>query len=295
MNKVIVRVKGGLGNQLWCFAAARRLAMANDAELVLDDVTGFARDALYRRQYSLRPFRIPARLATPAERLEPFERARRFVHKQWSRRQPFAIRSYLEQEQLDFDERLLARRVEGTLRLDGLWMGEGYLQGSEEVIRRELEIDGASFPARAVQMARRIRAADSVAIHVRWFDSPGQSSAFNAGARYYGAAIARIRSAIERPHFFVFSDRPDAAAALLGLAPQDSTVVDLGLAETDAYVDLWLMSQCRHFIIANSTFSWWAAWLGEREPNLTIAPRLAIDGKTAWGFKGLLPDRWLTL
>ena len=295
MNKVIVRVKGGLGNQLWCFATARRLAMANEAELVLDDVTGFARDALYRRQYALQPFRISARRATPAERLEPFERARRFLHKRWSRHQPFAVRPYLEQEQLDFDERLLARRVSGTLRLDGLWMGEGYLKGAEDVIRRELVIDSASCPEAAAPMAEQILAVNSVAVHVRWFDAPGQPSAFNAGAEYYAAAIARMRSAIERPHFFVFSDRPDAACALLGLASDQCTVVDLGLAESDAYVDLWLMSKCRHFIIANSTFSWWAAWLGERTPNLTIAPRLAIDGKTAWGFKGLLPERWLVL
>src|SRR6267154_4898422 len=81
VKKVIARMRGGLGNQLFCYAAARRLALVNDAELVIDDVTGFARDRQYRRRYALDRFRIAARKATPAERLEPFERYRRGLMK----------------------------------------------------------------------------------------------------------------------------------------------------------------------------------------------------------------------
>ena len=98
MAKVIARIKGGLGNQLFCYAAARRLALVNGADLMLDDVTGFARDYQYRRRYALDHFNIMARKATPAERLEPFERLRRGVARAISRRLPFERRMYLEQE-----------------------------------------------------------------------------------------------------------------------------------------------------------------------------------------------------
>ena len=81
MNKVIARIKGGIGNQLFCYAAARRLALVNNAELVIDDITGFVRDRHYNRKYALDHFHIPCRKATPAERLEPFERYRRGVMK----------------------------------------------------------------------------------------------------------------------------------------------------------------------------------------------------------------------
>lgn len=81
MSKLIARIKGGLGNQLFCYAEARRLALVNNAELVIDDVTGFVRDRQYRRQYALARFHIPARKATPAERMEPFERYRRGLAK----------------------------------------------------------------------------------------------------------------------------------------------------------------------------------------------------------------------
>src|SRR5712691_2524903 len=122
-------MKGGLGNQLFCYAAARRLALANNAELVIDDVTGFARDRQYRRQYALDSCHIPVRKATPAERLEPFERYRRGVAKWLSRKKPFAERRYLEQEGLDFDERLLDVKVKGGTLSGWPVAKRGLLQG----------------------------------------------------------------------------------------------------------------------------------------------------------------------
>lgn len=77
MSQVVVRIMGGLGNQLFCYSAARRLAVANGAELVLDDVSGFTRDRRYRRRFMLQQFGIPCRHATAAERLEPLARYRR--------------------------------------------------------------------------------------------------------------------------------------------------------------------------------------------------------------------------
>src|SRR6266853_438179 len=97
-DRVIARIKGGLGNQLFCYAAARRLALVNNAELVIDDVTGFVRDRQYRRRYALDHFHISVRKATPAERLEPLERYRRGLMKWLSRRKPLEERCYVEQE-----------------------------------------------------------------------------------------------------------------------------------------------------------------------------------------------------
>ena len=96
--KVITRIRGGLGNQLFCYAAARRLAVINDAELVIDDVTGFIRDQEYRRKYHLDVFNIPARKASPSERMEPFERIRRGIAKFMSSRKTFERKGYIVQE-----------------------------------------------------------------------------------------------------------------------------------------------------------------------------------------------------
>ncbi|WP_447860117.1 alpha-1,2-fucosyltransferase [Nitrospira calida] len=294
-GKVIARIKGGLGNQLFCYAAARRLALANDAELVIDDVTGFARDRLYRRTYLLDGFRIPCRKATPAERLEPFERARRAVAKWINRRRPFHERSYLEQEGLDFDARVLDYKVKGTVYLDGLWQSEGYFKEVEDVIRKDLEI-GPPQDEAARQLAAQIRGMNAVAIHVRWFDLPNAGpSAYNLPAAYYQRAMAEIERRVESPAYVLFSDEPGAATSLLGLPPDRLLVVGDVVKDADPVTELGLMAQCRHFIIANSTFSWWGAWLGEKLGSVVIAPAVRVVGKTAWGVRGLLPGRWVTV
>jgi len=80
---------------------------------------------------------------------------------------------------------------------------------------------------------------------------------------------------------------------LIALPKERVTVISHNKGDENAYADLWLMTQCKHFIIANSTFSWWGAWLGENADTIVIAPNIVVRGITSWGFKGLIPKRWL--
>jgi hypothetical protein len=290
--KIITRIKGGLGNQLFCYAAARRLALVNNAELVIDNVSGFARDRLYHRQYMLDRFQIPVRKATQVERLEPFERYRRGVMKWISRSKPFVEKRYLEQEGIDFDERLLEFKVNGVLYLDGLWQSEGYFKDVEQTIREDLRI----FPPTDVlnqRMAEEIRNSQAVALHVRWFDAPGSMEKHNVSTGYYQRAIAQLEEKIDSPRYFLFSDDPDAVRASLTLPEGRVTFITHNREDENAFADLWLMTLCRHFITANSSFSWWGAWLGGWSEKIIMTPDAKIIGKTAWGFKGLIPDEWV--
>jgi Glycosyl transferase family 11 len=292
MKKVVARIKGGLGNQLFCYAAARRLALVNEAELVVDDVTGFSRDYQYRRRYLLDKFSLPIRKATPAERLEPFERYRRALMKWWNRRKPFMERRYLVQERLEFDERLLSVKVKETLYLDGLWQSERYFKDVSETLRSELRITPPTDPLNR-QISEEIKHTNAVALHVRWFDAPGSTEIYNVSAGYYARALDLIESKVKSPHYFLFSDDPDAARVKLGLPDDRLTVVFQNRGDKAEYADLWLMSLCQHFITANSTFSWWGAWLGSVKNKLVLTPNLKINGKAAWGFEGLIPDDWV--
>ncbi len=295
MQAVVVRIKGGLGNQLFCYAAARRLALVNDAELVIDDVTGFIRDRRYRRRYCLDRFRIPARKATAWERMEPFERYRRGLAKCLAKRRPFHCRRYVEQEGINFDERLLTYKVRGTVHLDGLWQSEGYFKDVEATVREDLEIVPPADRL-TLDMARRIRECNAVAVHVRWFDRPGgENTTHNASLDYYRRAVDKIERRLDDPHFFVFSDDPEAAIRALNLPEGEATCVSHNKGDDNAYADLWLMTQCRHFIIANSTFSWWGAWLAQYDQKTVIAPVMQVTGMTAWGFEGLLPSGWMQI
>jgi hypothetical protein len=116
---------------------------------------------------------------------------------------------------------------------------------------------------------------------------------------YYALAIQRLLEKVDGAHFFLFSDRPQEASAMLSalLRGHNCTVVQSNGRGDSVAIDFWLMRQCRHFVIGNSTFAWWAAWLGEcqHDGSHIFAPGRNVDPQhsvTAWGFPGLLPDRW---
>ena len=294
--KIIARIKGGLGNQLFCYAAARRLALINHAELVIDDVTGFVRDQQYRRQYALDNFHIPCRKATPKERMEPFERYRRGFMKWLSWRRPFSQRCYLEQEGNGFDDRLLSLKPKELIYLDGLWQSENYFKDEEQNIRDDLRI----IPPTDVlnqRMAEKICNSNAVALHVRWFDLPGSTEGNNISVDYYQRAISLLDIKVDSPHYFVFSDAPEAALEKLGLNEDRVTLVAHNKGDENAFADLWLMTLCQHYIIANSTFSWWGAWLSDNPQKIVIYPGGGKnqDKDASFNFTGDQPFGWIKL
>jgi hypothetical protein len=294
MNKLIIRIKGGLGNQLFSYAAARRLALVNNVELVIDHISGFTKDYEYRRQYALDNFQIPVRKATKFERLEPFGSYRRWILKQQSRRQPFSSRCYLEQEGRDFDRRLLSFKITKTTYLEGYWQSENYFKDIESLIRQDLKIlPPEDYQNRAI--SEKINNCVSVSIHVRWFDKPGVNGIHNLSSDYYHNSLKLIEAQVNNPHYFLFSDNPEAAIEKLNIPSERVTFVSHNQGDSNAYADLWLMSQCRNFITANSTFSWWGAWLGSNKDKIVITPDTQIDGITAWGFDGLIPPEWIKI
>jgi hypothetical protein len=292
---IIPRILGGLGNQLFCYAAARRLALVNNAELVLDDVSGFLRDHQYQRNCQLENFNIPCRKATPAERLEPFSRARRLIKRRFNQHRTFAKRKYIKQEGIDFDPRLLRVKPQGMVYLEGYWQSEGYFKDVESTIRKDLQI---KLPTDELNLATssQIQNGTAVAVHVRFFDQPQTAGTNNAPGDYYTRAVEKMEKLAPAAHYYIFSDQPQAARVRIPLPDARVTLVAHNLGDANAYADLWLMSQCQHFIIANSTFSWWGAWLSAREGKQVIAPGFEMrQGKMWWGFKGLLPGEWVKL
>ncbi len=113
-KNLIVRVKGGLGNQLFCYAAGKRLAKVNSANLVLDNISAFENDIVYRHTFQLDNFNIDADIATPAQRLEPFKEIRRKILRFLGKYQNFENRKYIFQQENPFDERLLHLRFNST-------------------------------------------------------------------------------------------------------------------------------------------------------------------------------------
>jgi hypothetical protein len=301
-RKLIVRLKGGLGNQLFCYAAARRLAMVNDAELVLDAITGFKYDHLYHRNYALGSFHIPARMATSQEQMEPLGRFRRLIERKISERKPLAKRRYIQQVGVDFDPDIVTLRLqEGSTYFDAFGQSELYFFDIRKQLKQDLVMSEPVDQANQ-EMAKKIGQCPSVALHFRWFDAGVEPQYSNMSLAYYAQAVDQLISCTRDAHFYIFSDLPEQTVSLLAplLKGKPYTVVAQNKERGNAAADFWLMRQCRHFIIGNSTFAWWAAWLAEqsREDTQVFAPSKNVDplhSVTAWGFPGLLPERWTIL
>lgn len=296
---VTVRLKGGLGNQLFEYAAARAIAIRNGTGLRLDALSGFSYDRLYQRRLKIDRFNINANYATPYESyMDPLGRARRSVAKFIENRRSWRKRRYLCEEPDRPINDLVDLRVCHPIYLDGLWQSEEYFRDVSAALRAELVL-GEKITARAETIRDEITRKNSVSVHVRrLFVLPGANrptpveddAQLDGLTRrpYYEAAIERIRTLVPNPHFFIFSDFPDWARENLRF-PGPATFIDSGPSEDQDLMDLHLLSACRHHIIAASTFSWWGAWLSNAQGNAIIAPRLG------WTHPRALPDSWIAL
>jgi len=138
-------------------------------------------------------------------------------------------------------------------------------------------------------MLARIAVANAVCVHVRRGDYVTSERHGLCGLDYYREAMAWLQARMSGLEFFVFSDDPAWVAAHF---PRNGavTLVTHNTGRADAE-DLRLMMQCRHFVIANSTFSWWGAWLGQAPGKLVIAPK-RWNASEKFSEKDMVPEEW---
>ena len=290
---IIVRLIGGLGNQLFQYAAARRLSILHRTTLKLD-ITPFEYYKLHR--YSLSPFRIQEVFATPEEIAEVKGTSKKRLAKRafrWSQKlKPYYRRSIFSELHFGaFDPNIM--KTPKHVYLDGYWQSEKYFVDIQDVIRRgftvKYEQDGQSR-----EIAEQIASTQSVSIHIRRGDyvSNPQTSRVHSvcSLDYYKQCVSLIAEKITHPHIFVFSDDPRWVTDNLRF-DYPTTFVTHNDA-TKNYEDLRLMSMCKHNIIANSSFSWWGAWLNANPNKIVLAPRRWFNDPSR-DTRDLLPDGWI--
>lgn len=297
---IISRIKGGIGNQLFIYSAARRLSLVNNIELVIDHVSGFTYDKDFQRHYQLDHFNISSRKATTFERLEPFSRIRRYIKRYRNKKLAFEHRNYIQLEDTGFEPRLLNLQPKGKVYLEGYWQSENYFKDVEQQIKDELYINPPK-DFKNLEMLEKIKGKVSIAIHFRFFDNSIVRSnikiknSFNTSIEYYKKAIIKMNEYLPNAHYFVFSDQPEKIENYINLDTKKMTIIDHNQCDEMAYADLWLMSNCQHFIIAKSTFSWWGAWLSSNKKKIIIAPKIDENSSNFWGNDYLLPKKWIKI
>lgn len=275
---IIARVEGGLGNQLFIYACARALALRHKRELVLDTHNaGYDGSDPFQRRYQLDQFPIHARLAG-AEELQRFRRDSRSFYwlKKISRWLPWGWGPILE-ERGGFHARFLARDVSNPVYLLGYWQDERYFLDASDNIASELSPFQLSRLVDAEEL-RVVAAEDTVVIHVRRQNFPCK-----LGSDYYLTALQSFDIDRRKTRFVVFGDSSEWVCEALDL-PEDTVFMNRDRTKSDL-ADLYLMSCAKRLIIANSTFSWWAAWFAGRNGAQVVAPK-------HWGYPAMPSARW---
>lgn len=291
---IITKLIGGLGNQMFQYATGRRAAHINNTLLKLD-ITGYNNQVgITPRKYMLDIFNIHASIATKEEvslfNIHSKNRIQRNLHRIILF---FLRRYYIRQKTTGFTTEFLT--VPDDSYLDGYWGSEKYFKDIEDIIRKEFTFKSKPDDINQ-KMINQMKNCDSVSIHIRRGDyvNDKKTNQFHGvcDLDYYIRAIALIAKKVNNPKFFVFSDDPQWAKQNLHLK-SPCVYVDHNTGKKD-YEDMRLMSKCRHNIIANSSFSWWGAWLNSNKNKIVIAPKKWFNDKSI-NTKDLIPNSWIKI
>ncbi|MBC7890662.1 MAG: alpha-1,2-fucosyltransferase [Sphingobacteriaceae bacterium] len=281
-----LKLIGGLGNQLFAYATAKALALHNDARLVLDGYSGYRRDA-FGRQFELNHFQIsdeihPARHPFGHEAVE-----RVFI--EINRMLPRNHRRYFLEKlpprtlKHQFQPGLRDLRLRHNATLQGNFTSPRYFDDHACAIRQALQLRQPPCAPALLDLARRLSAENSVAVHFRLDRGKGPSNLQRLSARYYERAFEKLTRDLVAPQWFCFADAPERIDEFMVLPPGATLV-----SGHSAPIDLWLMQQCRHAVISASTFAWWGAWLGEKPGQRVLCPSVAEH----WDNLDVYPDSW---
>jgi hypothetical protein len=285
---IVVRLMGGMGNQLFEFAAGRRLVSHHGSELMLD--LGWFRhegkSVVTPRSFQLGGFELAAGLMELHPRvLAGWEGKRRSL---FPRQRLEVIRQ--RDSDATLDQRVLS--APDDVLLLGYWQSEKYFADVADVVRRELHFRDEP-DERYVHIDEIAGDPSAVAVHVRRGDyvaHPETSAVHGAlGRGYYRRALDLVAARVNDPQFLAFSDDPEWVERELA-SEFRLTVVTGG----DAHQELRLMSRCTHHVIANSSFSWWGAWLGEQNDSVVVAPARWFSDPLV-DTSSVIPERWVRL
>ncbi|HWA35375.1 MAG TPA: alpha-1,2-fucosyltransferase [Cyclobacteriaceae bacterium] len=296
---IIVRLRGGLGNQLFQYAAARALADHHRTELKLDLYT-YTRHQY--RKFELTRFNITATEATRSEvhQFTGSNPVTRYVNK---RENYFRCPKVFAQPHYHFYDDFFS--LPDELYLSGYWQSERYFHPASSAIKSQFTLR-TPLDDRNASLQKKMLSENSVAVHVRRGDytASGYNSFFGLiPMSYYVNAIEKMRTDVVDPVFYIFSDDPSWCRQ--NFSKLNATIVDFNPGD-NAFKDMVLMSSCANNIIANSTFSWWGAWLNSNPQKKVIAPRTwfrtdyltrkePVYPSRLYNTKDLIPQTWVRL
>ena len=302
---IIINLKGGLGNQLFQYATGRALSLrqadknkknsakndTSNKQILKLDITGYSEnngiDTM--RHYALSPFNIKVEIASTDE-IKKLKYPFGIISKGWR----FFKTKVLKKYNISFNSGIFNSTK--PLYLDGFFQTEKYFIDKENEIRNDLTLKDP-LSQRAVEILTKINScSNSISLHVRRGDYVSDKNTNlhhgTCDLSYYAKAVEYMNAKIGNDmHIFVFSDGIEWAKENIKFPYQTSYVSPAKSTPRDEVEELVLMSKCRNNIIANSSFSWWGAWLNQNRDKIVIAPkRWVLRGVN--NYRDIIPQTW---
>ena len=290
---IILKLKGGLGNQLFQYAYALNLSYLTRKSIVIDSCSGFEND-FYKRKYVLNKFQI-----TTINKLYNHKSKNNWLINKVSRIYDLLFRSFINRKYINevnfhFDKKLLKINRKKEIHVEGYFQSYKYFDEISSEIKDLYKLQNKYKSKDFYEFENKIKNSDSVAVHIRDYSLNGSNNDDltykSCSSDFYKKSVDLIKNKFKNPLFFIFSDNLNFAKSVYPHINSNSIFVS-NLSDCE---DLTLMSYCNHNIISNSSFSWWGAWLNLNKNKIVIGPEewFLDKNKTT---KDLYPDSWIKI
>lgn len=280
---IVVKIMGGIGNQLFQYALGRNLAVKNNTDLKLD-LSSFKNNPT--RIFALNAFNIRATEATPKQ-IPYYKRDIRKSKLRSRFSEYFNLCSPVyDESHFHFDENVL--NCKSPKYLFGYWQSERYFKEISSVIKADLTLKKPTNK-KVSAVANLIKKKNSISLHIRRGDYLNNQTHPILSLDYYSKGLALLEPKLKNPAIFIFSDDINWCKANLNLN-QEHYFVD----GNKDWEDLYLISLCENHIIANSSFSWWGAWLSDFKDKIVIAPNNWFTPND-YLTQDLVPKNWIKI
>jgi len=296
---ICVRLNGGLGNQMFQYACGRSLALKHKTELLLD--TTWYSESTRNNIGTAREFEMfevfPNLDATVANKkdLHKYKLPYYNTLNSLSNRLGFGniqTSNYFIETSFSYNSKV--NKISNKCYLMGYWQSQKYSEHNENIIRNDFQF--RPLPnSKNISILDKIKATNSVSIHIRRTDYLNTNTHGVCSVEYYQKAVEYISKKIANSQFFIFSDDIPWVKKHLKFKDYPMKIIS-GNEGPNSFIDMSLMSNCKHNIIANSSFSWWGAWLNSNKKKIVIGPKRWFENdRMNAQTNDLFPKNWVRI